>query len=62
MTIKRQFIAGAACPRCGEVDRVQRCTEGDRIWMECVACGMKKFPEDPPEPDKANLFRGPPQS
>ena len=46
--MKRQFIAGAACPACGAVDRVQRCLDGERIWMECVACGMVRDLDDAP--------------
>ena len=46
MTVQRRFIAGAACPECGAVDKIQRCIEGDRVWMECVACGMKRSPDD----------------
>lgn len=38
--IKRQFIAGATCPGCGAMDRIQRCSDGDNTWMECVACGL----------------------
>lgn len=42
--MKRQFIAGAACPECGQIDKVQRCIDkqADRQWMECVACGASK--------------------
>lgn len=40
--MKRQFIAGAKCPECGQLDKVQRVIDGDRQWMECVACGMEK--------------------
>jgi len=46
MTVQRRFIAGAACPECGAVDKIQRCIEGDRVWMECVACGMRRHPDD----------------
>lgn len=46
MTEQRRFIAGAVCPDCGAVDRIQRCIEGDSVWMECVACGMRRSPED----------------
>lgn len=40
--MKRQFIAGATCPECGQLDKIQRVQDGDKLWMECVACGMKK--------------------
>ena len=50
MTAQRRFIAGAACPDCGAVDKIQRCRDGDSVWMECVACGMERGPDDD-EPD-----------
>ena len=34
--IKRQFIAGRL-PRLRPMDRIQRCSDGDKTWMECVA-------------------------
>ena len=40
--MKRQFIAGATCPECGQVDKVQRVIDGDNQWMKCVACGATK--------------------
>lgn len=52
--MKRQFIAGAACPSCGAVDRIQRCSDGDSIWMECVACGMVRDLDEKPEATDAN--------
>ena len=42
VNVRRRFIAGANCPECGATDRIQRCEVPDRIWMECVACGMKR--------------------
>ncbi|MFP1681746.1 YheV family putative metal-binding protein [Alloalcanivorax sp. C16-1] len=63
MAVKRQFIAGAACPSCGAVDRVQRCLDGERIWMECVACGMVRDLDEQPAAVDANeqpvALRGP---
>ncbi|MBM1142310.1 YheV family putative metal-binding protein [Alcanivorax sp. ZXX171] len=52
--MKRQFIAGAACPSCGAVDRIQRCIEGETIWMECVACGLVRNLDDQPPATDAN--------
>ena len=52
MTLKRQFIAGASCPGCGEVDKIQRVSDGDRMWMECVRCGYRKDLDASP-PDSA---------
>lgn len=54
MSIKRQFIAGAACSSCGAVDRIQRCVEGETIWMECVACGKVRNLDDEPAAARAD--------
>ena len=53
MTLKRQFIAGATCPGCGQLDKIQRVNDGDKLWIECVACGMKKDLDDAPTPEPA---------
>lgn len=34
----RRFIAGAVCPRCGEMDKLVVDTETDQ--RECVRCGF----------------------
>lgn len=47
MPMKRQFIAGATCPSCGALDRIQRCAEGEKTWMECVACGLIRDLDEP---------------
>ena len=33
----RRFIAGAVCPRCGEMDKIVVDSQGDH--RECVSCG-----------------------
>ena len=35
--MKRQFIAGATCPECGQMDKIQRVIDGDSQWMESVS-------------------------
>ena len=35
--MKKRFIAGAVCPRCGETDKLVVDLEGDS--RECVSCG-----------------------
>ena len=35
---RRRFIAGAVCPRCGEMDRIV--VNLDTDMRECVACGF----------------------
>lgn len=49
MSIKRQFIAGARCPECGAVDKIQRCQEGEHTWMECLSCAMQRDMDDEPK-------------
>ena len=41
----RRFIAGAVCPRCGEMDKLLVDSETNR--RECVSCGYGD--ERPPE-------------
>lgn len=42
MNIKRRFIAGARCIRCGKTDTTRSCVSADREWMECVSCGYEE--------------------
>jgi len=42
MSVKRRFIAGAKCPRCGNTDTVRSCASEEREWMECVSCGYEE--------------------
>lgn len=44
--VKKQFIAGAKCPRCQALDKIRACKSETREWMECVACG---YEEDRPQ-------------
>lgn len=54
MAVKKLFIAGAKCVRCGAEDRTRLCRDGEREWIECVACGFSEerpktvVPHDPP--------------
>ncbi|HEX6590786.1 MAG TPA: YheV family putative zinc ribbon protein [Moraxellaceae bacterium] len=57
MTLRKQFIAGARCPRCNAEDRIRLCRDGEKEWLECVACGYEsaepqapEHPNPPPEP------------
>lgn len=36
---KRRFIAGAVCPACSELDKIQMWDEDGVPHRECVACG-----------------------
>lgn len=42
--MRKRFIAGAVCPRCGEMDRMVSYTpEGSQAPVrECVACGFSE--------------------
>lgn len=40
MTVKKRFIAGAVCPRCGEMDKIVMFQQGEKSTRECVACGF----------------------
>lgn len=35
---KRQFIAGATCPKCGSQDTTVQVTTADDEWAECISC------------------------
>ena len=37
---RRRFIAGAVCPRCGEMDKLVVYLDSDQ--RECVACGFSE--------------------
>ncbi len=36
---KKRFIAGAVCPACSEMDKIQMWDEDGVPHRECVACG-----------------------
>ncbi|MGB2337448.1 MAG: YheV family putative metal-binding protein [Alcanivorax sp.] len=57
--MKRQFIAGATCPECGQMDKIQRIIDGDSQWMECVACGAKKSLDDKPPAEATDALAQP---
>jgi len=37
-TVKKRFIAGAVCPRCGAMDRLVTFKEDDKEFRECTEC------------------------
>ncbi len=39
--ITKRFIAGAVCPKCGELDVLLTYRENDDEYRECVDCGFK---------------------
>ncbi len=40
MTVKR-FIAGAVCPRCGQMDKIVAYQDNGVNFRECVSCDYK---------------------
>ena len=38
-TTPKRFIAGAVCPACSEMDKIQMWEEDDVPHRQCVACG-----------------------
>jgi len=40
--MKKRFIAGAVCPRCGELDRLVTFEEKGEAIKECVTCGFSE--------------------
>ena len=38
--IRRRFVAGAVCPRCGKMDKIVVDLDSDQ--RECVACGFNE--------------------
>lgn len=50
--IRKHFIAGARCPKCNAEDKIRHCRDGNREWMECVACGYET--DNPGDPEHPN--------
>ncbi len=45
-----RFVAGAICPRCSEMDRLQVYNLDGVDYRECVSCGFKQELHIQPEP------------
>jgi uncharacterized protein len=41
MTVTKRFIAGAVCPRCGQMDCVRMYRDDEREYRECVRCDFE---------------------
>lgn len=39
---QKRFIAGATCPRCGQVDKVVAFSQEGKDYRECVKCGFSE--------------------
>ena len=61
--MKRQFIAGAKCPKCGALDRVVKFTTVDDEWIECITCEYTEKrpthvePAEPEHPDEIGVIQ-----
>ncbi|TDF36408.1 YheV family putative metal-binding protein [Alteromonadaceae bacterium M269] len=40
--IKKRFIAGASCPSCHQMDKLQLFIQNNVEKVECIACGYQK--------------------
>ena len=38
MKVTKRFIAGAVCPRCGEMDKLVMYKQEGKQYRECVSC------------------------
>ncbi|OUS10974.1 hypothetical protein A9Q90_00255 [Gammaproteobacteria bacterium 54_18_T64] len=48
----KRFIAGAVCPRCGEMDKLVVYRQDERDYRECVSCDFAEemlFTQPSPE-------------
>jgi len=41
VSIKKRFIAGAVCPKCGAMDKIVNYRDADKNYRECVSCGFR---------------------
>jgi len=41
MSVVKRFIAGAVCPRCGEMDTLRMFRQDGQIHRDCVRCGYE---------------------
>lgn len=42
MKTTKRFIAGAVCPKCGQMDRLVMYREGGKTLRECVSCDFQE--------------------
>ena len=40
MKVTKRFIAGAVCPKCGEMDKLVMYKQDGKQYRECVGCGF----------------------
>tara|TARA_B110000444_G_C18783555_1_gene568689 strand:+ start:992 stop:1237 length:246 start_codon:yes stop_codon:yes gene_type:complete len=47
--VQRRFIAGAVCPRCGELDKIVVIVGDNDQLRECIRCGFSDNQPEMPE-------------
>ncbi|WP_367183862.1 YheV family putative zinc ribbon protein [Neptuniibacter sp.] len=52
MKVIKRFIAGAVCPRCGEMDCIRTFRDEEREYKECVRCDYEDSMRLDGEPDQ----------
>ncbi|SIS40849.1 YheV family putative zinc ribbon protein [Neptunomonas antarctica] len=55
MTVIKRFVAGAVCPRCGEMDTIRIYRNEIREYRECVKCDYVNGQNIDGSPDEAEL-------
>lgn len=55
MTSPKRFIAGAVCPKCGEMDRLRLWRDEEREYRECISCDYQDAMRLDGAPEPAEL-------
>lgn len=53
MSVVKRFVAGATCPRCGEMDTLRMYRDEEKEYRECVECDFEDAMRLDGEPDAA---------
>jgi len=53
MSVVKRFIAGATCPRCGELDTLRMYRDDEKEYRECVECDFEDAMRLDGEPEPA---------
>lgn len=52
--VKKRFVAGAKCPKCGAVDTIQLFKENNIETVTCMDCDYQEQQPEAPVADKAS--------
>ncbi len=55
MTVVKRFVAGAVCPRCGQLDCIRMYRDEEREYRECVRCDFEDSQRLDGAPEPAEL-------